>query len=113
MRQNAMVGILGGVLRHADAERAALFHAFEDEVDAVGVLLLHAAQRGQHVIFFAHPFFRPLDGDLVIAGVGFHPVPVVVGALAENFFAHHRNAEDLPERNKPPARAGTARSGSR
>ncbi len=31
----------------------------------------------------------------MIAGEGFHPVLVIVGALAENFFAHHRNAEDL------------------
>ena len=36
MRQDAMVRVLGGILGHADAEGGPLFHAFEDEVDAVG-----------------------------------------------------------------------------
>ena len=97
MRQYAMVGVLCRELRHADAKRPALFHAPEDEVDAVGVLLFHPAQRGQDVIFFAHAFFRPFDRDRVIAGVRFHPVPVFVGALAEHFLAHHRNAQNLAE----------------
>jgi hypothetical protein len=95
MRQNAMVRILGGILRHSDPECAALLHAFEDEVDPVSVLLRHAAQRGQHVILFANAFPRPLHGYSVVAGEGFHPVLVIVGALAENFLAHHRNAKDL------------------
>ena len=43
------------------------------------------------------PFLGPLDRDFVVAGVGLHPVPVVVGALAEDFFAHHRDSQDLPE----------------
>ncbi len=33
----------------------------------------------------------------MVAGVGFDPVLVVVGALAEHFLAHHRDAEDLAE----------------
>ncbi len=33
----------------------------------------------------------------MIAGVRFHPVPVFVGALAEHFLAHHRNAQHLTE----------------
>ena len=97
VRQDAVVGILGGILRHADAEGAALFHAFEDEVDAVSPTLLHAAQCRQDVILFAESFFGPLDGDLVIAGEGFHPVAVIVGASAEHLLAHHRNTEDLTD----------------
>jgi hypothetical protein len=31
----------------------------------------------------------------VVAGEGFHPAPVIVGAPAENLLAHHRNAENL------------------
>jgi hypothetical protein len=31
----------------------------------------------------------------VVPGIGFHPVLIIVGARAENFFAHHRNPEDL------------------
>ncbi len=62
LRQNAVVGVFCGELRQADAEGLTLFHAPEDEVDAKGLVLLHAPQRGQHVFFFAHSFFRPFDG---------------------------------------------------
>ena len=44
--QDAMVGVLRRKFGHADAEGSALLHALEDEVDAIGFLLLHAAQRG-------------------------------------------------------------------
>src|SRR5260370_36524185 len=97
VRQNAMVRIFRRKLGNADAEGSPLFHALEDEVDAVGILLLHAAQRGQDVVLFAGPFLGPLDRDLVVAGVRLDPVAVVVGALAEDFFAHHGDAQDLPE----------------
>jgi len=40
VRQDAVVGVLGGILRHSDAESAALLHALEDKVDAESVLLL-------------------------------------------------------------------------
>jgi hypothetical protein len=95
MRQNAVVGILRGILRHADPKRAALFHALEDKVNSPGILLHHPSQPGQHVIFLANTFSRPLDRDVVVAGEGFHPVPVIAGALAENFLAHQRNTEDV------------------
>ena len=96
VRQDAMVGIFRREFGHADAEGAALLHALEDEVDAVGALL-HTAQRGQNVVLFAGSFFGPLHRDLVVAGIRLDPVPVVVGALAEDLFAHHRDAQDLPE----------------
>src|ERR1700683_5005540 len=54
--QDAMVGILRGELGHADAEGAALLHTLEDEVDTVGILLFHAAQRWQDVLLFAGSF---------------------------------------------------------
>src|SRR5688572_11684296 len=41
--EDAVVGILRGKLWHGDAEGPALFHALEDEVDAVGPVFLHAA----------------------------------------------------------------------
>ena len=40
VRQDAVVGVLGGVLGNGDTEGAALLHALEDEV---GAALLHAA----------------------------------------------------------------------
>jgi len=90
-----VVGILGGILRDADAEGAALFHALEDEVDAVSPRLLHAAQCWQDVILFAEAFFGPLHREFVIAGVSLRPVAVIVGAPAEHFLAHHRDAQDV------------------
>src|SRR6266851_884240 len=97
VREDAVVRVPGGILRDTDAERPAQFHAFEDEVDAVSVGLLHAAQCGQHVFLFAHSLFGPLDGNSMVAGKGFYPVLVIVGALDENLFIHHRQAEDLTE----------------
>ena len=41
--EETVVGIGGGILGHADAEGAALFHALEDEIDAVAGTLLHTA----------------------------------------------------------------------
>src|SRR6202022_776465 len=95
MRQDAVVGILRGILRHADSERPALFHALEDKVDSTGILFHHPSQRGQHVIFLANTFSCPLNRDLMVAGESLHPVLVIVRALAESFLAHHQNAEDL------------------
>ena len=33
----------------------------------------------------------------MVAGVGLHPVPVIFGALAQHFWAHHREAQNLPD----------------
>jgi len=33
----------------------------------------------------------------MVAGVGLHPVPVIPGALAEDFFAHRREAQNLTD----------------
>lgn len=88
MRQDAVVGVLRGILRHAAPEGAALFHALEDEVDSERILLHHPSQGGQNVIFLANTFSRPLHRDPGVAGKGLQPVLVVVGARAENFLAH-------------------------
>ena len=106
MRQNAVIRILRGVFRYADPECPALLHALEDEVDAEGLPLLHAAQRGQDVFFFANAFACPFDRDPVVAGEGLHPLPVIVGPAAEDFLAHHRNAEDFPNKVNHLLRSG-------
>ena len=95
MCQDAIVGTLGGKLRDADAKGASQFHTLEDEVDAIGVLLFHAAQRGQNMVLFADAFLGPFHRELVVEGVGLHPAAVIVGAPAEDLLAHHRNAEYL------------------
>src|SRR5713226_10620666 len=83
--QDPVVGILRRKFGHADAERPALLHTLEDEIDAVGILLLHPAQCGQDVILFASSFFGPFRWDFVVAGVRLDPAPVVVRTLAEDF----------------------------
>jgi hypothetical protein len=55
----------------------------------------------------------PLEGNLVIAGEGFHPGLVVGGALAKDFLAQQGNTEDLAEKNEPLAPVETIRSSSR
>jgi len=49
------------------------------------------------MVFLAHALLGPNDRGIMIAGEGFHPAVVVGGALAQDFLAHHRNAEHLPE----------------
>ena len=95
MRQDPVVGILGRILRQADAEAGPLFHALENEIDSVGALLAHSAQPGQNIILFTDTFFAPLDGDLVVAGKGFHPLLVVIGTLSEHLLAQDGNSDHL------------------
>ena len=37
----------------------------------------------------------PLDENVVVPGKSFHPVLIVIGTLAEHFFAHDWNSDDL------------------
>jgi hypothetical protein len=99
MRQDAVVGILRGILRYTD------------ETDASSPTLLRAAHRRQDAILFPRAFFRPFQGDFVIAGEGLHLV-VVVGALAERLPACHSNAEDLTDEIDHPFRPGRAAQGA-
>jgi hypothetical protein len=61
-----VVRVLCRILRHTDAEGGPLFHALENEIDSVGVLLPHPAQPWQDIILFADTFLGPLDGNLVV-----------------------------------------------
>src|ERR1700674_1237848 len=49
------------------------------------------------VVLLAHALLGPRDRGMMITGEGFHPALVVGGALAQDFLAHHRNAEHLTE----------------
>src|SRR5215470_8839023 len=79
--EDAVVGILGGIFRHGDAEGWADLHALENEVHAVGVLLEHSAEPGQDIVFFAHALLGPADRGSMVAGEGFHPALVTTGPL--------------------------------
>ncbi len=46
VRQDAVVRIRGGIFRDTDAEGPALFHALEDEIDPVSILLHQTTQSG-------------------------------------------------------------------
>src|SRR5215472_3579544 len=79
--EHTVVGVLGGIFRHGDAEGRADLHALENEVHAVGILLYHSAPPGQNKVLLAHPLFGPTDRSSMIAGEGFHPALVSVGSL--------------------------------
>ena len=79
--EDAVVGVLGGIFRHGDAEARADLHALENEVHAVGVLLEHSAEPGQDIVFFAHALLGPADRGSMVAGEGFHPALVTSGPL--------------------------------
>ena len=79
--KDAIVGVLGGIFRHGDAEGRADFHALENEVHAVGVLLDHSAEPGQDIVLFADPLLSPTDRGSMVASEGFHPALVTTGPL--------------------------------
>src|ERR1700683_5557060 len=68
-----------------------------DVIDAVGVVLCHSTLPGKDLVFLPHALLGPRDRGMMITGEGFHPVLVVGGALAQDFLAHHWNAEHLAE----------------
>src|SRR5262249_50802273 len=97
VREDAVVRVLRGIFRHADAEGRSLLHAFEDEANAVAVGPGHAAQPGQNMVFLAHALLGPFNRKAVIAGEGLDPVLVIGGAPAQHLLAHRRDADDLAE----------------
>ena len=97
MSEDAVIRILRRILRHADPEGPPLFHALEDEIDPVSLLIDQAAQTRQDVILLAHALFRPFDGNLMIAGKSLDPVLIISGPLTQYFLADHRDREHVPE----------------
>ena len=49
------------------------------------------------MVFLANTLLGPLDGDVMIAGVGFHPVLIVGCTLAQEFLADHGNANHFAD----------------
>jgi hypothetical protein len=108
LSQNPMVWILGSELGNGASERGALFHALENEVDAIAAGPLHATEPRPHVILFADPFLRPLDGSLVIASECLYPLPVIASPLTESSFVDYRDAHHFAEKIDHLFRAGQA-----
>src|SRR5262245_6766746 len=95
--KDAVVRVLGGIFRHADAKSWPLLHALEDEIDAVGVLVRYSVQPRQDIVFLANTLLSPLDRSVMIAGIGFHPVLIVGRTLAQDFLADHGNANHFAD----------------
>jgi S1-C subfamily serine protease len=95
---DAVVRIIGGKPGHFRAERAAHFHAREDAVDPVLIPPLHSLQMRQDALLLAHTLLCLQHGDLVVAGVAFHPSPVFQGALRQNLRGDRILAMHVPEK---------------
>src|SRR5271157_131428 len=104
--EDAVVGILGGELGDGTAEGGPLFHALKDEIHPVAGGALHAVQPGANVIFLTDTFFGPLHGDVVVAGEGLDPSPILGGPLAQHRLVDHGNADDVAEEVDHLFRAG-------
>src|SRR5260370_41109067 len=74
----------GGVGGHPGVKPAALRHAGDDAVYAVLIPTLHASQIRANEVFFAHPFLRALDRDVVIASVALDPASIFRGTFGQN-----------------------------
>jgi hypothetical protein len=74
---NTIIGDRGGIFRHGDAEGGSDLQAFENEIDAIGIVAPHAALPAADKILLAHALLGPFDGDAMIAGEGLNPVLVV------------------------------------
>ena len=74
-----------------------MFHALENEVDAVAILLLHFLQIRQDEVLFPDSLFGPLHGNALLARERFHPPPVLGGPLPQGLFGDCSNPENLPE----------------
>src|SRR5437899_593583 len=48
-----------------------------------------------HIILLADTFRGPLDGDLVVAGVGLDPLLILLCALAQQFLGDGLDSEDI------------------
>jgi hypothetical protein len=91
--QNAIVGIIGWILRGSGSKRRALFHAQKNEIDPKAIPLLHLLQIGTDEIFFANSLFGPLHRDLLLSGVRFHPLLVFLCPLTECLFRDGPDAQ--------------------
>jgi hypothetical protein len=88
---DAIVRILGRVLRRARTKTGARFHGSEDEVDAKTFPTFHGAEIGAGVVFLPkafllHVWVRPLQGDAMVASKDFHPMLVVLRSLPQHRF---------------------------
>jgi len=97
LTKDSVIGIGSCKLRREATEGGALFHTFEDEVEAIAVSPLHLTEGWSNDLLFASVLFCPLDGDAMVASIGFHPILVDPSSLHQDLFGDTRDANDLPE----------------
>src|SRR3954449_10728255 len=65
VRQDAVVGVFRRELRHADTKGPALFHAFEDEVQSIRILLLQTPRASHRMAFLSRSILKiPIQASL-------------------------------------------------
>ena len=94
---DAVIWILGGILRDGATESLALLHALEYEVHAVAFVTLHVTEPRLDVIILAHALCSPLDRDLLVASIRFNPSLVVLSPLGQSFLRNGLNTKNAPE----------------
>src|SRR4029077_10947038 len=72
-------------------------------------LALHALQERANEIFFPNALFRPLDGDLMVAGEGIHPTVILAGPLAQDFLGDRARLMNVAEEMDDVLRPGQQR----
>jgi hypothetical protein len=97
LRQDPVVWIFGWKLRRSGPECRPLFHALEDEVDTIAILLLHLLQIWQDEVLFPDALLRPLHRDSLLAGESLHPLPVFRGPLPQGFLGDRSDAKNFTE----------------
>jgi hypothetical protein len=100
------MGIVDRKSGNRGAERGSQFHALEDEVNPELIPALHASQVRTDVVFLADSFFGPFHGKLTFPGEGLYPVMVIIGSLAQDFFADDLHLMNIAEEVDDVLRAG-------
>jgi hypothetical protein len=98
LAKDGVIGIGGWKLRRDATEGGALFHTFEDEVNAIAVSPLHLTEGWGNDLLFAGILFCPLNRDAMVGGISFHPILVDPSSLHQDLFGDTGEASDLTEK---------------
>ena len=98
LAEEGIIRIFRGKLGSVATKGGALLHTLIDEVDAIAVLTFHTLEPRSHLIFFTDFLFRPLEGNVMIEGVGLYPGLIVFGSLPQDFLGNTRNTNHLTEK---------------
>src|SRR5438876_2352863 len=101
--QEAIVGIVGRVLRQPRIERRSRFHAFQDEIHPESLPAFEAGAVRADVVFSLQALglqrlvISPLNGNPVVTSERVHPPLVLLRSLAQGLFRDRVDAVNVPE----------------